>query len=285
MHIRNINATNSYRLLVLRTPVFYSSLTVIISLFLLNCDSTTSPQSVITERPGIQSIRALPSIVQFSLQNDGYKDTTITVILNVDVSLNGSDELPVFVITNLSDREVILSGTMNSVGGIMYQIEFDITTSTTQFANFSAQVFSFDEFGNSNSAEQNIEFRGFSNARPQILEANNVDEINRPANGEITTQFTAKVTDADGQGTIDQVLVRILDILGAEVPNSPFEMFDDGIRYEDVAANDSVYSITFPIAAVSGREAQSFFIEYFAIDQGGIYSDTTRTIFKITNNQ
>jgi hypothetical protein len=62
-------------------------------------------------------------------------------------------------------------------------------------------------------------------------------------------------------------------------------MFDDGINYNDVAANDSVYSITFPIAAIEDRMTQSFFIEYFAIDQGGIYSDTTRTTFKITNNQ
>jgi hypothetical protein len=254
-------------------------------LFLLGCDTTTNPESVIAERPNIQSISVNPAILQFSLDEDGYKDTTLTVSLNSEITLNGSQEQPSFVVTNLSNREVVSAGDLNSISGSNYAVDFELNTSTTQFQNFLVQVFAFDEFGNTNSAEHAIELIGFSNARPQILMVDNPAEINRPSSGEIITQFTAKATDLDGQDTIDRVLVRIIDILGSEVPDSPFQMFDDGINYNDVAANDSVYSITFPIAAIEDRMTQSFFIEYFAIDQGGIYSDTTRTTFKITNNQ
>ncbi len=271
--------------MVLRPPIHYSSIFLFILLFLLTCDTTSNPQLVTSEQPFVRSIDVDPAMVQFSLETDGYRDTTLVVTLSAEIQLHGSSEEPGFVVTNLSNREIVSSGKLVGSGSDLFSTDFELSTSTTQFQNYSVQVFAFDEFGNSNSAEHSIELRGFSNSRPQILAVDNPEEINRPASGEIITQFTAKVTDLDGQDTIDRVLVRIIDLLGAEVPDSPFQMFDDGMTYEDVAASDSLYSITFPIAAIPDRASQTFFIEYFAIDQGGIYSDTTRTTFKITNNQ
>ncbi len=264
---------------------FYSSLTILISLFLLSCDSTNSVESGLTERPSILSISTVPSNIDFTLAQDGYRDTTITVQLSSEINLANSQSLPGFNVRNLSTDEVINSGLMASLNGTIYSASFDIETSTTAFSNFVVQVFVFDDNGNINTAEKYIEFRGFSNARPVILEVNNPAEVNRPATGQFLTQFTAKVTDADGQQTIDRVLVRILDDSDVEVPDSPFQMFDDGVTYNDIAVNDSVYSITFPIASSENQDTQNFSIEYFAIDQGGIYSDTTRTNFTITNNQ
>lgn len=273
------------RKIALRLHFFYSSILLLIVLSLTNCDSTVTPDSAVIDLPIIESITSDPAVVQFTLENDGYKDTTVTINLSATIDLNGSSENPTYVVSLPSTREIITSGNLNSSGGTLFQTNIDFETSTTQFSNYLVQVFAFADNGNSTYAEKNIELIGFSNSRPHIIEVNNPAEVNRPSDGEIFTQFTAKVTDLDGQTTIDRVLVRILDILGADVPDSPFEMFDDGTTYSDVAASDSVYSITFPIAAIPGRETQSFFIEYFAIDQGGIYSDTTRTTFKITNNQ
>lgn len=268
----------------MRIPL-YSSLLILLSFTYVACDSTGSPDTGITELPIINSINANPSKVQFTLDTDGYKDTTITVQLEADILLKGSSELPSYVVTDITNREFITSGRLAPTDSNSFTATIDLNTSTTEFKNYSVQIYAFNDQGNSTVAEQNIELLGFSNARPEILLVNNPAEVNRPAEGEFLTQFIAKVTDADGQATIDRVLVRILDIFGADVPDSPFEMFDDGLTYNDAQAADSVYSITFPIGAVPGRETQSFFIEYFAVDQGGIYSDTTRTTFKITNNQ
>lgn len=271
--------------MVLRPFIHYSSFYLIILLFLLNCDSTINPQSVASEKPFIRSIDIDPSVVQFSLESDGYRDTTLLISLTSEIILNGSSEEPSYIVTNLANREIITSGKLTDPQSNVFTTNFELSTTTTQFQNYMVQLYAFDESGNSNTAEHTIELRGFSNSRPQILMVSNPEEINRPATGEITTQFTAKATDLDGQNTIERVMVRILDILGSEVPDSPFQMFDDGTTYEDAAASDSVYSITFPIAAIPDLATQSFFLEYFAVDQGGTYSDTTRTIFKITNNQ
>jgi hypothetical protein len=266
-------------------PLKHSALFLfLLPLFYVHCD-TSIPQAVTSNQSSILSIDVTPSFVQFTLQDDGYKDTTLTFEIQTEISVLGSSEISDYVVKKSSTKETVASGTLANTEDNFYIASFDLNTSTTQIQDYIVQVSVYDEYGNFNSAEYNIELIGFSNARPQILMVENPLEVNRPESGQFNTLFTAKVTDQDGQETIDRVLVRIIDVFGDELPSSPYQMFDDGTTYNDTFANDSVFTITFPIQANSERTTESYNIEYYAIDQGGIHSDTTTTTFKITNNQ
>lgn len=252
-------------------------------MFLLHCDTTSEPPSILKNDPAITAISVSPSSIQFSPVTDGYKDTTITFAITSTLENSDPTFQPIFLVSDLSTNQPIQSGTMN-FGDEGYLGIFTIETSTTSFTNLLIEVYAVDETTRGNSAQAHIEIAGFSNNPPQIIEINSPTEVQRPDDGSIPATFTAKVTDQDGQQTIDRVLIRVIDIIQGESANSPFQMFDDGNTFNDAVASDSVYTIQFPVDAIAERPTQNFRIEYFAIDQGGLISDTVRTTFRISNN-
>ena len=93
------------------------------------------------------------------------------------------------------------------------------------------QVSVYDEYGNFNSAEYNIELIGFSNASTQILMVENPNEVIIPSgNDELIIPFTAKVKDADGQSNIDQVFIEFINSDGSILVPNPNTLLDNGLN-------------------------------------------------------
>jgi hypothetical protein len=66
-----------------------------------------------------------------------------------------------------------------------------------------------------------------------------------------------------------------------EVQGSPFEMFDDGSTFDDDVASDSIYTWSLPVEPTNNNPNRDFNIEFYALDEGGLSSDTIRTTFSI----
>ncbi|MDR9419025.1 hypothetical protein [Gracilimonas sp.] len=243
------------------------------------CDSTNSPNSPLENSPFISDFSISPSIIEFQSGKDEFKDTTVAVTLSASVQDLIEEDIPRYVIVDKRDNEILYDGELNQVDGNNFERVVNIETNTTSFEQYIINLFIADESGAGNYAQGKLTITGLSNNPPEILEVNNPEEYERPSSGSEDVQFTAKVTDVDGQNSISGVFLRLISQTTGEVANSPFRLFDDGTSLGDQVANDSVYTLTFPVS--STNQLQTYDILYYAIDQGGLVSDTVKTTFSI----
>lgn len=225
-----------------------------------------------------------PQEVIFTQERDGFKDTTLT--LNARAVISGNSTLkPVLIITEESSgsSEVISETEMNQEGDSgVFAAGINYTTSTTNISDLLARVYLYNEQGNGNYASSTVKIKGFSNFRPEILFVNNPDTVYRPASGSVLAKFEAKVTDDDGYSTLQGVYIRVISPQDSrDVEGSPFLMADDGSTYEDDTAGDSLFTWSQSVTPTTNNPNRDFNIEYFAVDKGGLHSDTVRTTFSI----
>ena len=243
------------------------------------CDETPGTTPIIGDLPTVTSISTQPSSVQFSRDTDGFKDTTLVVTITSNIDFVNESQAPRFVVTEVSTGTVIESSSMESQDDSIYSGTFELETSTTTFAKYLIEVFAANEQGDGNYAQSSFEISGFSNFAPQLLWVDNPEEVQRPATGSTAVQFKAKATDTDGQESIEGVFLRLISQVSGEVAASPFQLFDDGTSFSDEAASDSVFTVSFNIN--SSNQLQTYDILYYAVDKGGLVSDTLKTTFSI----
>lgn len=244
------------------------------------CDSTSSPEDLLSDSPEIRNLSVTPLKVQFTLEDDGFKDTTLVFSIQVS-ALNMNGLMPQYSLTERNSLTNYAEGELTLSNNGFYEAQMTFETKTTSFAHLILNVFVNDVNGNANYAQSSIHIDGFSNNPPEILATDGPEEITRPSSGEIPAIFTAKVTDRDGHETLEAVFIRVINQESGEVTGSPFEMFDDGSTYDDEIANDSTFTWSLPVTQTDNNPNRDFDIEFYAIDKGGFISDTIRTTFRI----
>lgn len=244
------------------------------------CDSTTAPENPIGEQPFIGEILITPNSITFS-EEDGYTDTTLAIEIFARIQNFPAPVAPRYSVTKKSSGEQISEEELETHDSrrFNYISTVSIETTTTSIEEYIINI--FWETGSDSYAQTTFPINGFSNFPPQILETSNPEVVNRPASGEVPAVFTAKVIDDDGQETIDQVFIRVINQASGEVQGSPFQMHDDGTTYNDSTANDSVFTWYQPVLPNEEDPDRDFDIEFYAIDKGGLSSDTVRTTFSI----
>lgn len=243
------------------------------------CDSTTSPVNKLLDAPTVNRLTIVPHNVQF-IPTDGFTDTTLTVHIETQITNSGTEELiQGYIVRNKEGGAVLFQGQLTDESrGDIYWAEIDIETSTTSFLEYVIEVYAFDKAGNGNYYQANFGVEGISNARPQLLQVSNPEEVTIPSDGEIAIPFTAKVFDPDGQNNIDRVLIEFINEDGSSLIPVPNQLFDNGIN-EDAVQGDSVYTIAFNINSSNTPNNRKAI--YFAIDKAGLHSDTLQTTFNI----
>ncbi|MEQ8525509.1 hypothetical protein [Gracilimonas sp.] len=261
--------------------LFIYTLLLFISLAALSCDSTTSPKDIFEDEPSILNFDVSPQNVQFTSGTDGVKDTTVVVSFTAITQNLADGVLPTITITDRVSEQVVLHQNMDGTSSDdEYQLEIPFETKTTFFLDYKVNVIVEESDGSDfNYATASLKITGFSEVRPEILSAQNPETVQRPSSGTNLYRFTAKVTDEEGIDTIEGVFVRIFNRSSGEVNSSPFTLYDDGENGEDISASDSVFTAAFPVN--SGSQLQTFDLHYYAIDKGGLVSDTVKTTFSI----
>ncbi len=266
-----------------------SFLTVIIISFSLSsaCDSALEPENFDEQQPFFRNLQVNPSEFSFDPQTDGQKDTTIALNLSVEGFNFETDSVPYYSVFVDGEDLPSYQGDfpVNFSPNTTFSTQIEISTNTIEFHTYTVLVTPSETGNNSNYATAVIDQTGVPINPPEILEVNNPDTLIRPESGSITAFFTAKITDPDGQSNIEEVLIRIFDREIGQVQGSPFEMFDDGITYEDETANDSVFTFSLPVTQTNDRPNRDFDIEYYGIDKSGLSTDTLKTIFIIREQQ
>lgn len=259
----------------------YTTLLLGLGLGFFACDSTTSPEDIFHDKPAITRFNVSPQNVQFTSSADGVKDTTVQVVFTID-AVNLEENEPILTVTDRFSGEIELEESMPATGNTNeYGLQIPFETRTTFFEEYKVNVLVQDDHGNYNFAEASLNLLGFSEIAPVILEANNPESLQRPAEGEDDkpVAFLAKVTDEEGLDTIESVFMRLISQESGEVTGSPFQLYDNGEAGGDVTANDSVFTRVFRFS--SDNQLQTYDILYYAVDKGDLVSDTVRTTFSI----
>lgn len=261
--------------------IFICTSILSLGFIIFGCDETSAPASILDDAPSITRIDVEPQTVQFTAEEDGFKDTTLIVGIFILTVNTPDEELPVYIISDKESGQLITEGTFDITdpGSGNFGVEIPLETSTTSFKQFIITAYPSANKGSTNYAQTSLRIAGISNNSPQILETDNPDEIQRPSSGNQNVTFTAKVTDEDGQETIENVFMRLISQTNGEVGNSPFPLYDDGTNGGDETANDSLYTLTFQIN--DQNQSDTYSLEYFAVDQGGLVSDTVTSTFSI----
>jgi len=270
----------------LKSVYTYSSLAFLLGFILLNCDSTVSPDDKLIDNPFVKEVTLSPEAITF-IPADGFKDTTLTILVEATIENVSSDTPPGYIVREKYTSEFIASGELiNFENTTNYRTNISFRTTTTSFNEYLIEVFAYNRSGNGNYFQRFLLIEGFSNNRPVIIETSSPGTIVRPSSGSTPAIFTAEVTDADGDNTISRVFLRVIDQTSGEVTGSPFDMADDGASLGDQVANDFIYtwSLDVPDNPDSGIINRDYDIEFFALDQGGLFSDTVRTTFQIRGN-
>ncbi len=249
--------------------------------FLSGCDDSMSPINKLGETPNVKSLTVSPERFNF-IASDGFKDTTLTITVSATIENVDIETSPGYVIRDKRSSALISNGELSEGSQTdNFTADINLETTTTSFEEFLIEVYAYNGTGSGNFFQSSISIEGFSNNRPVVLEVNNPDTVVRPQTGELNPLFTAKVVDGDGNATLDRVLMRIIDLEVGEPPESPYQMANDGVSFGDVSASDSIFTFSFTVTQTENRPDRDFNIEYFAIDKGGLISDTVKTTFSI----
>jgi hypothetical protein len=254
---------------------------MVVAIVFIQCDATREPPPVVQITPTIRSFIVEPNKVSFDKDTDGFKDTTLTFDIRLTVDNDINDFSYTYTIFDRVTNEILHRGNLQNSSPEIYADAFDIETSTTAFLDYLVEVYVFEDDGNLIYAQSNIDINGFANAAPQIRFADNPEVVLLPNEGTETVTFKAKVTDDDGQNTIDGVFLRLISRTSGEVSGSPFPLLDNGTQEDEIAA-DSVFTTSFNIN--SSNQPETYDILYYAKDLGGLVSDTVRTTFRISSN-
>lgn len=250
-----------------------------------SCDSTTSPENPLTDQPSLTNLTINPSLVQFEKEKDGFRDTTLTVVISAVIQSTQDMNPPRFSVLNKNSGELIIEGELSQAesNDETYIASAEINTTTTSNENFIINVI-LDTPQNS-YAQTTFSVRGFPNIEPEIIYAKNSAEVQIPNDDEvIPVRFEAKVTDEDGQDNISGVYIEFLNEDGTKLIPNPNQLLDDGQNSNpsdsgDEIAGDSVYTIRFFVDSTNTPNMRT--AQYYALDETGLSSDTVETTFNI----
>lgn len=265
----------------------YLTLFSLLSLLFASCDRTPGVVDPTQPVTGVENVEINPKEITFS-NADGVKDTTVQVSIYATLSNQiSNDSFPRFTVKDVSGDTLIVKGKLDQFNKTADRFEgtADIPLNTTDIRSLAVYVYAVELGDNTNWIKHELNIQGYSSSPPTIIEASNPDTVQIPNDGSvIPVSFTAKVTDVDGQKTIDRVLMNIIDENGNSLSSQPFRLYDDGQHADsrssgDQVAGDSVYTRRFYVD--STNSAVSHTVHYFAKDKGGLVSDTVTTTFTL----
>jgi len=264
--------------LSLKLPFIYGIILLVTVSILGACDSTTAPADILKDSPAIVEFDISPSRVNFT-PADGVRDTTVNIQFSGRTSNHIQEQSVILVINRRNSGELFREEELAITSDGTFDFELDVETNTTFFNDF--EVFTRLSGDNSAYAEGKVSIQGFSEFAPEILEINNPESVQLPSSGESarSVSFRAKVSDVEGLVSIEGVYLRLISRSTGELSGSPFRLYDNGSN-GDLAPNDSLFTRVFQFN--SGNNSDFYDVEYFAIDRGGLISDTLRTTFRIT---
>ena len=226
----------------------------------------------------MQQLIVSPSNIEFT-PVDGFKDTTLTINIETIIKNVDSETTLGAILRDKSTQTLISSHELNAIAQTdTLTAQINIETSTSSFENFLVEVYAYDNSGNGNSFQSGLSIIGLSSKPPVVADASNPESVTIPSEGSVTVPFSVNVTDEDGQDNIDRVLIEFINENGSSLIPFPNQLFDNGTG-GDLAASDSVYTITFSINATNTPNNRTAL--YFAVDKAGLHSDTLQTKFNI----
>ena len=251
----------------------------------IHCDSLPDTHTQSYAYVDLSHFRVEPTDVNFDVEMDGFKDTTLQFTLYAQ--LHNSDLLDYlgYIIREPRTGVILLQEQLPTPVSDPLPIEiqgtFNWETSTTNFEQLLVELYALDRYGYGIQHQATLTIEGIASSPPQIIWVNNPGSVEIPTGSTtLTIPFKAKVTDPDGQETLDRVFIAFENEDGSILVPNPNILTDTGTGLDEVAG-DSVFTITFSVN--SSNSPQNRTVLYYARDKAGLFSDTLKSTFNIIN--
>jgi hypothetical protein len=248
------------------------------------CEQTLPSHSVVQDSFFIEQLSITPdSLVFTNLSASASQDTTITfdVIMQFNGPANDQIEAKIDLLSELRDSILVttpLAVSELSSGHYQAAGSFELITTTTLSDRYTLTGSIQADQSSPTWSEFAIPQLAQTGEPPVILSYDVPSPVTIPASGNKTIPFTAKVTDPDGQVSLQSVNLDLLNDQGQLIGNSPYSMKDDGgDESGDTVAGDSIYTVTFSIN--SQNQPAEYQARIYAEDNVGLQSDTVQTSF------
>jgi len=261
------------------------SILVLTILGSIHCDSLPDTPTQSYAYVDLSHFRVEPTEVTFNVEMDGFKDTTLQFTLYAQLHNSELLEYLGYIIreprTGVILLEEQLSTPVSDPLPIEVQGTFSWETSTTNFEQLLVELYALDRYGYGIQHQATLSIEGIASSPPQIIWVNNPGSVEIPTGSTtLNIPFQAKVTDPDGQETLDRVFIAFENEDGSILIPNPNILTDTGTGLDEVAG-DSVFTITFSVN--SSNSPQNRTVLYYARDKAGLFSDTLKSTFNIIN--
>lgn len=246
----------------------------------VGCDSPPGPDDPSVSHANIKEVTVEPDSISFE-EAEMVRDTSVNITIGATITNVEPSAQPSYVIRKSDERAAISSGSLSATdSNDTYEASVTLNLTTATFATFHVYIYADAPNPDGSWVQAPIRVTGFPGSPPIIHDVANPDTVVKPSGDTVkNVAFRAEVSDPDGQDNIAQVafnLVRSGDTLDT------IDLFDDGSDESgDSVAGDSVY--TQVLSVNSDNESATYDIHYFARDKSGLFSDTVRTTFTITD--
>ena len=251
----------------------------------IHCDSLPDTPTQSYAYVDLSHFRVEPTDVNFDVEMDGFKDTTLQFTLYAQLHNSELLEYLGYIIREPRTGVILLQEQLTTPVSdplpIDIQGTFNWETSTTNFEQLLVELYALDRYGYGIQHQATLTIEGIASSRPQIIWVNNPDSVEIPTGSTtLIIPFQAKVTDPDGQETLDRVFIAFENEDGSILVPNPNILTDTGTGLDEVAG-DSVFTITFSVN--SSNSPQNRTVLYYARDKAGLFSDTLKSSFNIIN--
>ena len=251
----------------------------------IHCDNLPDTPTQSYTYVDLSHFRVEPTDIRFSADLDGFKDTTLQYTFFAQLHNSELVEHLGFIIRNPRTSEILLQERLEKPAidplPIEIQGNFNWETSTTSYEQLLMELYALDRYGYGVQHQAVLSIEGIASSPPEIIWVDNPNIVEIPTgSATLNIPFQAKVTDPDGQKTLDRVFIAFENEDGSILTPTPNILTDSGTGLDEVAG-DSVYTITFSVN--SSNTPQNRTVLYFAKDKAGLFSDTLKSTFNIIN--
>ena len=251
----------------------------------IHCDNLPDTPTQSYTYVDLSHFRVEPTDISFDVVLDGFKDTTLHYTFFALLHNSEFLEHLGYIVRNPRTSEILLQESLEKLVidtlPIEIQGNFRWETNTASYEQLLLELYALDRYGYRIQHQAILSIEGIASSPPKIIWVENPNSVEIPTGSTtLNIPFQAKVTDPDGQETLDRVFIAFENEDGSILTPTPNVLTDSGTGLDEVAG-DSVYTITFSVN--SSNTPQNRTVLYYAKDKAGLFSDTLKSTFNIIN--
>ena len=203
----------------------------------IHCDNLSDTPTQSYTYVDLSDFRVEPTDISFDVDLDGFKDTTLHYTFFALLHNSEFLEHLGYIVRNPRTSEILIQESLEKLVidtlPIEIQGKFSWETTTTSYEQLLLELYALDRYGYRIQHQAILSIEGIASSPPKIIWVENPNSVEIPTGSTtLNIPFQAKVTDPDGQETLDRVFIAFENEDGSRCTESVFTVCKT--RYEEL---------------------------------------------------